>query len=112
MKSMNIICKPHFASRFLFGLAAMLPLTALAHSPICFCFDNEDDTIICEGGFSDGASAEGVAIRIVDDRERVLIEGEMDENSEFLFRRPNETFQVVFDAGDEHIVTIFEDEIE
>jgi len=104
--------KPLATYRFWLVLASVLPLTALAHSPICFCFDNGDDSIVCEGGFSDGVSAEGVAIRVLDDRERVLIEGEMNKNSEFLFQRPNDSFHVVFDAGDEHIVTIFDDEIE
>jgi hypothetical protein len=97
---------------WLSALAAILPATVAAHSPICFCFLDEDDTIACEGGFSDGASAEGVAIRVLDDRDRVLIEGAMDENSEYRFARPNGDFHVVFDAGDEHTVTIFEDEIE
>lgn len=85
---------------------------ALAHSPICYCFDNEDGGVTCEGGFSDGASAEGVAIRVLDDRDRVLLEGKMDDKSEFSFERPAAGFHVVFDAGDEHVVTIFEDEIE
>jgi hypothetical protein len=89
-----------------------LPFAAAAHSPVCFCFENDDGSITCEGGFSDGASAEGVAIRILDDRDRVLLDGRMNENSEFSFERPNREFHVVFDAGDEHTVTIFEDEIE
>lgn len=104
-----------FWRRSLNGLGVSLALAmpvADAHSPICFCFESDDGTITCEGGFSDGASAEGVAIRVLDDRDRVLIAGEMDENSEFQFARPETGFHVVFDAGDEHLVTIFEDEIE
>jgi len=94
------------------GAALLLPLAVRAHSPICFCFVNDDGDITCEGGFSDGASAEGVAIRILDNRDRVLIGGKMNEKSEFTFERPRVGFHVVFDAGDEHVVTIFEDEIE
>lgn len=97
-------------------LAAPLLLFAIgavqAHSPICFCFENDEGGITCEGGFSDGASAEGVSIRVLDDRDRVLIDGEMNGKSEFVFARPNGTFHVVFDAGGEHKVTIFDDEIE
>ena len=85
---------------------------AVSHSPICNCYDNGDDTITCEGGFSDGASAAGVSIRIVDDRDRVLLDGVMDEDSTYTFDRPSEEFHVIFDAGQSHLVTIFSDDIE
>lgn len=85
---------------------------AVAHSPICNCYDNGDDTITCEGGFSDGASAAGVSIRIVDDRDRVLLDGVMADDSTYTFDRPSEEFHVIFDAGQSHIVTIFSDDIE
>lgn len=68
--------------------------------------------MLCEGGFSDGASAEGVDIKILDDRERVLLEGKMDADSIFIFDRPDVFFHVIFDAGDNHRVVIYEDEIE
>jgi len=83
-----------------------------AHSPICNCYDNGDETVTCEGGFSDGASAAGVAIRILDDRDRVLIDGRMGEDSTFSFDWPDEDFHVVFDAGDSHLVMIYVDDIE
>ena len=38
------------------ALAASAP-AAYGHNAICDCFDNGDDTITCEGGFSDGAKA-------------------------------------------------------
>ena len=56
---------------------------ANAHSPVCNCYDNGDGTITCEGGFSDGSSAEGVPIRVVDARERVLVNGKMDAAGTF-----------------------------
>jgi hypothetical protein len=68
--------------------------------------------VTCEGGFSDGASASGVSIRVVDARDRVLIDGKMDDAGSFSFTKPDEEFHVVFDAGDSHIVTIFGDDIE
>lgn len=86
--------------------------TILAHSPICNCYDNGDDTVTCEGGFSDGASAEGVSIRIVNDQNRVLIDGQMDADSTYTFSRPDQDFHVIFDAGDSHIVMIYADDIE
>jgi hypothetical protein len=91
---------------------ALLAGTAWSHSPICSCYDNGDDTVTCEGGFSDGSSATGVSIRVVDDRERVLIDGKMDADSVFSFAKPSADFHVVFDAGQNHIVTIFSGDIE
>lgn len=85
---------------------------ALAHSPICNCYDNGDGTVTCEGGFSDGASAEGVAIRIVDESDRVMLTGEMDAQSSYTFDMPDGEFHVIFDAGMSHIVTIFSGDIE
>ena len=85
---------------------------AFAHTPICNCYDNGDDTITCEGGFSDGGSAEGVPIRILDLRERVLIDAKMATDSTYSFTKPDEEFHIIFDAGDSHIVTIYEEDIE
>jgi hypothetical protein len=87
-------------------------MPASAHSPICNCYDNGDGTVTCEGGFSDGASAAGVAIRVVDARDRVLIDGKMNDSSSFSFAKPDQEFHIVFDAGQSHIVTIFGEDIE
>ena len=48
------------------GLTMLFATAALAHSPLCSCFDNGDGTITCEGGFSDGSSASGVKMQVVD----------------------------------------------
>ena len=79
---------------------------AAAHTPICDCFDNGDDTITCEGGFSDGGTAVGVPMRIVDASGRVLIEGAMSENSDFTFARPAVDFRVEFEGGEGHVIQI------
>ena len=92
--------------------AALLMPASFAHTPICSCYDNGDDTVTCEGGFSDGGSAAGVAIRILDGRDRVLIDGAMADDGSFTFDRPGDEFHVIFDAGQSHIVTIFSDDIE
>ena len=107
MKNAELI----FAGLFVAGLLVVAG-PALAHTPICNCYDNGDETVTCEGGFSDGASAEGVPIRILDLRERVLIDGKMEADSTFSFEKPDAEFHVVFDAGDSHIVTIYEEDIE
>jgi hypothetical protein len=79
---------------------------ALAHTPMCYCYLNGDGTITCEGGFSDGSSATGVKMTVQDSDGEVLIEGKMDELSEFCFEKPDVPFVVVFDAGPGHIVEV------
>jgi hypothetical protein len=79
---------------------------ALAHNAICDCFLNDDGTITCEGGFSDGASATGIPLRVLDSDGKVLIEGKMSEKSEFTFAKPAVAFRVEFDAGEGHVVKI------
>ena len=94
-----------------FGLVLLTGPT-IAHTPICNCYDNGDDTVTCEGGFSDGGSAAGVPIRVVDERDRVLLNGEMAEDGTYTFDRPSEEFHVIFDAGQSHLVTIYSADIE
>jgi hypothetical protein len=77
-----------------------------AHSAVCSCFDNGDHTITCEGGFSDGSSAAGVSIRVLDARDKVLFEGKMDGSGTFTFKKPEVEYHVSFDAGQSHVVTI------
>lgn len=79
---------------------------AWSHNAICSCFDNGDDTITCEGGFSDGAKATGVPLRVLDQAGKILVEGVMDKNSSYTFPRPKVPFTVQFSAGEGHVVTI------
>jgi len=88
-------------------LGAAVAITAHAHSPVLSCYEEKDAMIVCEGGFSDGASAAGVALRVLDSRNKVLIDGKMDKASTFTFKKPSVDYQVVFDAGDSHVVTIY-----
>lgn len=90
-------------------LALLLTLVvvaqALAHTPICACYD-DGGTIVCEGGFSDGSSAAGVHMHVVDGSGTSLIEGKLDEFAEFSFEKPQGDYTVVFDAGEGHIIEI------
>ena len=86
------------------GLMAAAP--AMAHTPLCSCFDNGDGTITCEGGFSDGSSAAGVEIRVVDASGKALVKGKMNESSEFTFDKPKSDYKVQFDAGPGHLVEV------
>ncbi|MDY6830646.1 MAG: hypothetical protein SWC96_02210 [Thermodesulfobacteriota bacterium] len=91
------------------GIAGMVVMGAglcLAHTPLCFCYDNGDGTVTCEGGFSDGSSAAGVEMRVEDKDGKVLIKGKMDEDSEYTFDKPAVPYKVVFDAGEGHVIEI------
>ena len=84
---------------------------ALAHNAICDCYDNGDGTVTCEGGFSDGSSAAGAVVRVIDANDRILIDGKMDGDSSFTFPMPDHEYYVVFDAGAEHRVEIYGEDI-
>ncbi len=94
----------HFAL-LLLALAATTQV-AYAHTPICDCYDNGDNTITCEGGFSDGGTAVGVPMRILDGVGKVLIEGVMTDQSDFTFTKPDGNFHVEFEGGAGHIIQI------
>jgi hypothetical protein len=85
---------------------ALSAATAQGHNAICDCYDNGDDTITCEGGFSDGGKAVGVPLRVLDGSGKVLVDGAMSENSDFTFAKPKVDFRVEFNAGEGHVVTI------
>lgn len=90
----------------LLPLALAAAAIADAHNAICSCFDNGDETITCEGGFSDGGKAVGVPLHVLDQAGKVLIEGVMSKDSNFTFARPKLAFRVEFNAGEGHVVTI------
>ena len=83
-----------------------LPVVASAHTPICDCFDNGNETITCEGGFSDGASAAGIPMRVLDNTGRILIEGAMSGRSDFTFDKPEGNYRVEFEGGEGHVILI------
>jgi len=92
----------------LFGFTVMMLLAtySYAHTPLCSCCDNGDGTVTCEGGFSDGSSAAGVSMTVLDKSGKVLIKGKMNEDSEFTFKKPDVPYTVVFDAGPGHVVKV------
>lgn len=94
------------------ALLAFLPPLALAaqaawaHNAICDCYDNGDNTVTCEGGFSDGGKAVGVPLKVLDMAGKVLVEGKMSDKSDFTFPKPAVDYRVEFIAGEGHKVTI------
>ncbi len=92
---------------FIATAALLLGVSAAqAHTPLCSCFDNGDKTITCEGGFSDGSSASGVPVYVKSADGKVLIEGAMNEDSEYTFDKPEGEYIVLFDAGEGHKITV------
>lgn len=94
------------------AILAASPAITWAHAPLLDCYLNDKGSVTCEGGFSDGASAAGVAIRILDGDDRVISESELDEDGQITFDKPDFDYHVVFDAGSYHVVVLFGDEIE
>lgn len=90
--------------KILLGLA-FVASSMFAHSAIMSCFDNGDQTITCEGGFSDGSSASGVKFHILENGKKTF-EAKMSEDSEVTFKKPSGDYQTVFDAGEGHQVHI------
>ena len=87
-------------------LGLFLTSLSYAHTPLCSCSDEGDGTILCEGGFSDGSSAAGVKMTVVDASGKTLAEGKMNEDSEFTFKKPAGSYTVIFDAGPGHVVKV------
>ncbi|MFO7913291.1 MAG: hypothetical protein R6V15_14115 [Desulfotignum sp.] len=77
-----------------------------AHTPLFSCYDNGDGSITCEGGFSDGSSATGVAVRVVDKDGKELMADKLDEFSEYTVDKPSGEFTVIFDAGEGHQIKV------
>lgn len=86
-------------------ISTLLITGANAHTAVMSCFDNGDDTITCEGGFSDGASGSGISMYLKQN-DRKILEGQMNEDSEFTFNKPKDIYTVYFDAGKGHVVAI------
>jgi len=99
------------SSVVLLALAALAGTPAQAHTPLFDCFDNGDKTITCEGGFSDGASAQGVAIRVLDAQGKVLDQGELDASGSITLGKPEGQYSVTFTAGADHSITVLGDDI-
>lgn len=90
-------------------LAPAAPVAA--HTPLFNCYAMGGGEILCEGGFSDGSSAAGIAVHVLDGEGEVVLEGEMNANSEFEFERPEGAYSVRFDAGEGHRIEVAEDQI-
>ncbi|ASA57508.1 hypothetical protein [Vibrio gazogenes] len=87
-------------------LAAFIPALSFAHTPLCSCYDMGDGTVLCEGGFSDGSSAAGVKMSVLDANGAELISSKMSEDGEFEFEKPSGQYSVLFNAGPGHKIEV------
>lgn len=87
---------------FILALAAS---SANAHTALMSCYDEGNGYVICEGGFSDGASAEGVEFRI-EQNGTVIMQTKLDEFGEVYFEKPLGKYTVVLNGGEGHVVHI------
>lgn len=92
------------------GLLIGAALPACAHAPLLDCY-LEDGSVKCEAGFSDGTSAAGRKIHILDASHKVLFEGVLDDQGVYTFKPPAGDYQVIFEGGDNHQATRFSSEI-
>lgn len=94
--------KKNFIKLLLF---ALITNSMYAHTAMMRCMDNEDGTILCEAGFSDGSSAQGVSLLLIQKGE-VILETQFDDSSEVTFKKPNGKYTVLLDGGAGHSVRL------
>jgi formylmethanofuran dehydrogenase subunit A len=76
-----------------------------AHAPVLDCFVKQGK-VTCEAGFSDGSSAAGRKIQVLDASNKVLLDGVLDKAGLYTFTAPAVDYHVVFYGGEHHQVTL------
>ncbi|MGH8812338.1 MAG: hypothetical protein ACREXO_10040 [Advenella sp.] len=94
-----------------FFLAALATTSAWAHNPVASCKAVSTDKVLCKGGFSDGSAAPGVTLDVISYDEKVLLPGKLSQDSTLEFKKPEQEFYILFDAGPGHVVEIDQSEI-
>ncbi|MBR8700327.1 hypothetical protein IX317_000115 [Fusobacterium sp. DD29] len=91
-------------------------VVAFAHAPLLSVDDNDDGTIYIEGGFSNGASAEGVECIIVKDRayngpedtfngKEIIYKGKFGKDNSITIPKPlTPKYEVYFNGGEDHVL--------
>ena len=84
-------------------VSLLLPTFMYSHSLLLNVFDNEDNTITVEGGFSTGEVAPGAQIRIESLASgEILYKKRLPQESELTIDIPKESYQIVLDGGPGH----------
>lgn len=86
----------------LFVLTILFAATALAHSPILMCAE-EDGECECKGMFSDMSLAVSAKVIVKDDSGNVIREGKINKDGEYIFPIPKVHYTVIMDAGPGHV---------
>lgn len=94
----------------IFALCTLQAPLSLAHTALMSCYSEGNGYISCDGGFSNGASAQGVQVRI-EQNGVVIMQTQLDEYGEITFKKPQNEFTVVFDGGEGHRVYIADEDI-
>lgn len=74
---------------FLFVMGIVIAVPVSAHTPMLYVEDYGDGTVFLEGGFSDGSSASGVEILLIEDKEYADDTSVRDNYLEFIFNSDN-----------------------
>ena len=88
-----------------------LSISAFAHTALLNCY-LDGDKVICEGGFSDGSSAAGVKLIVRDGQKKILIDAKLDDQGTYEFQKPEDDYEVEFNAGPGHQVIVDGKDIE
>lgn len=95
---------------------SILSVVALAHAPLISVDDNGDGTIYVEGGFSNGASSEGLPVVLVKDApyngpeetfkgKEVIYEGKFGKDNSITIPKPaTPKYEVYLNAGEGHVI--------
>lgn len=102
---------------FAFFIGILISTNIFAHAPLLSVDDNSDGTIYIEGGFSNGASAEGVEIIIVKDKpyngpeetfkgKEIIFKGSLGKDNSLTIPKPaSEKYEIYFNAGEGHVAS-------
>ncbi len=86
-------------------------MPAHAHNALISCFDNGDNTVTCEAGYSDGAPSSGQLVRVLQTNKRLIVEAKFDKEGTYTFKKPDVAFYVEFVGDSSHVATFDGDDL-
>ncbi|WP_028602043.1 hypothetical protein [Ottowia thiooxydans] len=100
------------AARKMLALSLTLCATwAGAHEPVARCFLMDQSTVRCRGASNDGDEMPGSRMQVIALDGATLLEGKLQANSTWTFKKPTQAFYVLFNTGPGLQVTVEQDEI-
>ncbi|MBM6550609.1 hypothetical protein [Marinomonas ostreistagni] len=94
----------------LVALSGVWSSLALAHFPFVECHQGTVD-IVCQGGFSDGSSAQGITVDLISYDEEIIASKTFNDASSVEFAPYDGEFYILLDAGPGHTVEVDWNEI-